>query len=175
MKFFERKPSAGARRAAASLWITLFALALAGSGVAAFPNHFWQDKNSQEKKYDVATAKRFIGTWKGKESPRDIAYKVLIFKLDGDRLTGTIRSTLIFHEPGTGVGRIAEEQDHPLHTQTLEGATLTTKLTWKRESGGKIQDLETIFRVTLVSDDEIKVECTGEPSPYDHLVLKREK
>jgi hypothetical protein len=31
------------------------------------------------------------------------------------------------------------------------------------------------FRVTLVSNDELKVDCAGEPSPYDGLALKREE
>ncbi|MGH9840158.1 MAG: hypothetical protein ACREEM_15360 [Blastocatellia bacterium] len=170
MKLFEKKPSAVARRATALFVVMLFTLALSGAGVAGFPINLRQNKT-----YDVATAKRFVGVWKVKERPSDIAYKVLTFKMEGDRLAGTIRSTLVYYEPGTGVGRIAEEQDHSLQALTVEGATLTAKLTWKRGSGGEVQDLETRFRVALVSEDEIKVECTGEPNPYDGLVLKREK
>ena len=175
MKLFEKKASVGARRATSLFWATLFALALSGGGTAAFPINFEQDKNSQDKNYDVAAAKPFVGVWKVKEHPRDIAYRVVTIKMEGSRLTAAIRFTLVYYEPGTGIGRIAEERDHPLHTITIEGATLTAKMTGKKESGGEIQNLETLFRVTLVSNDEIKVECAGEPSPYDGLILKREK
>ena len=169
MKLFEKSASVGAQSARSLLWVTLFALALSG-GTAAFPVNIKQDKN-----YDVASAKRFVGVWKVKEHPRDIAYRVVTINMEGGSLTAAIRSTLLYYEPGTGVGRIAEERDHPLHTLSIEGATLTGRMTWKKESGGEIQNLETLFRVTLVSGDEIKVECAGEPSPYDGLVLKREK
>jgi hypothetical protein len=169
MKLFEKEASVGAQSARSLLWVTLLALVLSG-GTAAFPVNIKQDKN-----YDVASAKRFAGVWKVKEHPRDIAYRVVTIKMEGARLTAAIRSTLLYYEHGTGVGRIAEERDHSLHTLSIEGATLTGKMTWKKESGGEVQNLETLFRATLVSNDEIKVECTGEPSPYDGLVLKREK
>jgi hypothetical protein len=90
-------------------------------------------------------------------------------------VTATVRSPLIYYESGTGVGRIAEEQDHPLSDLTIEGAKLTARLTWTKQSGGETQNLETLYRMTLVNNDEIKIECVGEPSPYDRLTLKREK
>jgi hypothetical protein len=175
MKHFEKKIPAGARRTSSLFWVTLLALVLSGGGAAAFPINFAQDKNSQEKNYDAAAAKRFAGVWKVKEHPRDIAYRVVTIRLEDEKLTAAVRSSLIYYEPGTGIGRIAEERDHPLHTLAIVGPTLTSRMTWKKESGGEIQNLETLFRMTIVSDDEIKVECAGEPSPYDGLVLKREK
>jgi hypothetical protein len=52
---------------------------------------------------------------------------------------------------------------------------LTARFSWWKQSGGEAQNLETLYRMTLVNNDEIKIECAGEPTPYDRLTLKRKK
>ena len=169
MKLIEKKLFTVARRATPLLCVTLFALALRLGGAAASLINFEQDKN------DVAAARPFVGVWKVKEHPRDIFYRVITIGMEGDKLTAAVRSTLIYFEPGTNVGRIAEERDHPLSDIKIEGATLTAKLTWTRRTGVEVQNLETLYRMTLVNNDEIKIECAGEPTLYDGLTLKRDK
>jgi|SRR6266498_415187 hypothetical protein len=147
MRLVEKKPSAGTRRAAAWLGITLFALVLSGAGAAAFPITITQDKNS-----DVASAKLFVGTWKGQISPDQIVDQVLVFKMEGDRLTGTHRARRVFVNPG-GVEWLTSDRYIPLPALTVEGKTLT----WKIKNQEK-PELEYLWKATLVSDDEILVE-----------------
>jgi ketosteroid isomerase-like protein len=80
-------PSASKRPARVWLAITLFALTLSGVGATAFPINIMQNQNNE-----IAAAKRFVGTWKGKLKPEDIADKVIISKMEGNRLTGTQRA-----------------------------------------------------------------------------------
>ena len=147
MRLNEKKPSAGTRRAAAWLGITLFALVLPDAGAAAFPFTITQDKNS-----DVATAKLFVGTWKGQINLDQIVDQVLVFKMEGDRLTGTRRARLVFVNPG-GVEWLTSNSYIPLPGLTVEGKTLR----WKIKNREK-PELEYLWKATLVSDDEILVE-----------------
>src|SRR5262249_10564771 len=127
MRLFEKKPSAGTRRATALLGITLFALTLSGAGAAAFPINVTQDKNSQDKNPDVATAKFFVGTWKGKIRPDFIIDYVLIFKMEGAMLTGTQRTPRVHVNP-EGEQRLISDGYSPLPALTVEGKTLSWKI-----------------------------------------------
>ena len=51
----------------------------------------------------LAVLKQLVGTWKGKSSPEMIADNILIFKIDGERLTGMERVFAIRDE-GDGSG-----------------------------------------------------------------------
>ncbi|MBO0862423.1 MAG: hypothetical protein J2P21_28780 [Chloracidobacterium sp.] len=175
MKLIEKKLFAIAHRATLSVMVALFALALSSSQAAAFPINCGGNKNSQNRNYDAAAARPFVGVWRVKEHPRDIFYRVITIKMEGERLTAAVRFSLIYYEPGTNVGRIAEERDHPLSDLKIEGSTLTARLIGTKQAEGDTQNLETLYRMTLINSDEIKVECAGEPSPYDNLTLKREK
>ncbi len=155
MRLLEKRPSIGARRAAAWLGITLFALALSGAGAAAFPINITQDKNSQVKNYDVATAKLFVGTWKGKIRPENIIDHVMIFKIEGDRLTGTQRTPRVHVSP-EGEQRLLSDGYSPVPALTVEGKTLS----WKIKNQEK-PELKYLWKATLVSDDEILVEGVG--------------
>src|SRR5262249_15976992 len=148
-------PSAGTRRATALLGITLFALTLSGAGAAAFPINVTQDKNSQDKNPDVATAKFFVGTWKGKIRPDFIIDYVLIFKMEGAMLTGTQRTARVQVNP-EGEQRLISDGYSPLPALTVEGKTLS----WKIKNQEK-PELVYLWKVTLVSDDEILVEGVG--------------
>ena len=147
MRLVEKKTSAGTRRAAAWLVITLFALVLSSAGAAAFPITITQDKNS-----DVATAKLFVGTWKGQISPDQIDDEVLVFKMEGDNLTGTQRARRVFMNSG-GVRWLTSDRYIPFTDLTIEGKTLTGKIKNQEKP-----DLEYLWKATLVSDDEILVE-----------------
>ena len=147
MRLVEKKPSAGTRRAAVWLGITLFALVLPGAGAAAFPFTITQDKNS-----DDANAKLFVGTWKGQISQHQFADQVLVFKMEGDRLTGTYRARRVFVNPG-GVQWATSDKYIPIPALTVEGKTLTWKIKNKEKP-----DMEYLWKATLVSDDEILVE-----------------
>jgi hypothetical protein len=147
MRLFEEKSSAGTRRAAAWLGITLFALVSSGAGAAAFPITISQDRNS-----DDATAKLFVGKWKGQISQDQFADKVLVFKMEGDRLTGTYRARRVFLNPG-GVRWATSDKYIPITALTVEGKTLTWKIKDKEKP-----EIEYSWKATLVSDDEILVE-----------------
>jgi beta-lactamase regulating signal transducer with metallopeptidase domain/ketosteroid isomerase-like protein len=90
MKLVEKMPSASKRSARVWLAIALFALTLSGAGAAAFPVNIMQNQNNQ-----IAAAKLFVSTWKGKLNHEDVADKVMSFKMKGNRLTGTQRASLI--------------------------------------------------------------------------------
>jgi len=147
MRLVEQKPSAGTRRAAAWLGITLFALVLPGAGAAAFPFTITQDKNS-----DDANAKLFVGTWKGQISQHQFADQVLVFKMEGDRLTGTYRERRVFVNPG-GVQWATTDKYVPFPDLMVEGKTLTSKIKNKEKP-----EMEYLWKATLVSDDEMLVE-----------------
>ena len=156
MRLVEKKPSAGTRRAAAWLGITLFALVLSGAGAAAFPITITQDKNS-----DDATAKLFVGTWISQDQFAD---QLLVFKLEGDRLTGTYRARRVFLNPG-GVRWLTSDRYIPIPALTIEGKTLT----WKIKNQEK-PELEYSWKATLVSDDEISVEVVRELHRPDQTI-----
>jgi hypothetical protein len=152
MKLFREIPSAVKQPARVWLVITLFALALSGIGAAAFPITIMQNQNNE-----IAAAKRFVGTWKGKSKPESIAEHVLIFKLEGDRITGTQREFSIRQENG-GSPQLVSDQYVALPELTVKGTTLT----WKNKMK-VLQDqfLDTLHRVTLTGDDEMLVESVG--------------
>jgi beta-lactamase regulating signal transducer with metallopeptidase domain len=152
MKLVEKMPSASKRSARVWLAIALFALILSGAGAAAFPIHFMQNQNSE-----IAAANRFVGTWKGKLNPKDIADHVFIFKMEGDSLTGTQRAFII-HNDKEGNQKLTFDKYVPLPDLKVNGTTLT----WKRKMGlPSDQEVDTLHRVTLISDDEILVEGVG--------------
>jgi len=155
MRLIEKKPSAGTRQAAAWLGIMLFALALSGAGAAAFPINVTQDKNSQDKNSDAATANLFVGTWKGKIYPDFSIDHVLIFKMEGARLTGTQRTPRVHVNP-EGEQRLLSDGYSPLPALTVEGKTLS----WKIKNQEK-PELKYLWKATLISDDEILVEGVG--------------
>jgi len=150
MRLIEKKPSAGTRRATAWLGITLFAMTLSGAGAAAFPINVTQDKNP-----DVAAAKFFVGTWKGKIRPDSIIDHVMIFKIEGDKLTGTQRTPRLHINP-EGEQRLLSDGYGPLPALTVKDKTLS----WKIKNAEK-PELEYLWKATLVSDDEILVEGVG--------------
>ena len=152
MRLLEKKRFAGTRQAVAWLGITLFALALLGAGVAAFPISITQDKNSQDNKTDVATANLFVGTWKGKIRPDFIVDHVMIFKMEGDRLTGTQRAPRVHVSP-EGEQQLLSDGYVPLPALTVKGKTLSWKIKNEEKS-----ELAYNWKATLVSDDEILVE-----------------
>jgi hypothetical protein len=163
MRLVEKKSSAGTRRAAAWLGITLFALVFSCAGAAAFPITITQDKNS-----DVATAKLFVGTWKGQIRPDQIDDQILVFKMEGDSLTGTSRERRVFMNPG-GVRWATSDRYVPLTDLKIEGKTLTGKIKNQEKP-----DLEYLWKATLVGDDEIQVEVVKELSrPDQKLELAR--
>jgi hypothetical protein len=128
-----------------------------------------------EQANNVEAAKRFAGTWKGKPSSNAIADAVFIFKMEGGRLKGTVRSTRFRRVDGADPEIIRE--DVLLPELNVEGTTLTWKDKWIQP------DHEVLRRVTLISDDEILFEAVGthrsdiQPallSPVSYK-LKREK
>jgi beta-lactamase regulating signal transducer with metallopeptidase domain len=152
MKLVEKMPSASKRSARVWLAITLFALALSGVGAAAFPINILQNQSNE-----ISAANRFVGTWKGKSDPKMIADHVMIFKMEGGSLTGTQRAFLIRRDKDGGQ-KLESDQYVPLPDLTVKGTTLT----WKRKM--KLppdQEVDTLHRVTLISDDEILVEGVG--------------
>lgn len=149
MKFLAKKTRTARHFTSAWLSITLLALSLIGAGVTANSN---QDKPSQDN--NVEAAKRFVGTWKGKSRPDMIIDNVLIFKMDGDRLKGTIREFAI-HKSGDSEPRIVRDEYVALPDLKVEGKTLSWKASWNQP------DHETLRRVTLLSDDEILYEFVG--------------
>jgi beta-lactamase regulating signal transducer with metallopeptidase domain len=156
MKLFEKMPSAGKRPARVWLAIALFALALSGAGVAAFPINIVQNQNN-----DLASAKRFVGTWKSNLKRSDIADQVLIFKIEGGRLTGTQRELLITKEKD-GSQKIESDRYVPLPELSVNGTevTWTSKLKVSQDQEPDIE-LDILNRVSLVGDDKILFEKTG--------------
>jgi len=103
---------------------------------------------------NVEVAKRFAGTWKGKPRPDAIIDAVIIFKMEGAQLKGTIRSTSVRREEG-GEPEIVRDEYVPLPELNVEGTTLTWKDKWIQPGH------EVLRRVTLISDDEILFETVG--------------
>jgi hypothetical protein len=103
---------------------------------------------------NVEIAKRFAGTWKGKPRHDAITDAVIIFKMEGAQLKGTIRSTSIRREEG-GEPEIVRDEYVPLPELNVEGTTLTWKDKWVQPGH------EVLRRVTLISDDEILFETVG--------------
>jgi hypothetical protein len=138
------------------------------------PGQFAQDKNTQD--YDAEAAKRFVGVWKGKHSPDAILEAVFIFKMEGDRLKGTRREWDIRRQAG-GEFQIARDEYLPMPELSVEGKILSWRTKWN------LPGIETMSRITLLSDDEILFESIGtkrlnnQPTiivPFSHK-LKREK
>jgi beta-lactamase regulating signal transducer with metallopeptidase domain len=156
MKLFEKMPSAGKRPARVWLAIALFALTLSGVGAAAFPINIVQNQNN-----DLASAKRFVGTWKSKLILQDSAGMVFIFKLEGDRLTGAQR-VFIAREEKDGSQKLASNQYLALPELSVNGNAITwmTKMKVPQEQGPDIE-VDILNRVSLVGDDAILFEKTG--------------
>jgi beta-lactamase regulating signal transducer with metallopeptidase domain len=156
MKLVEKMPSASKRPARVWLAITLCALTLSGVGAAAFPINIVQNQNNVP-----APAKRFVGTWKGKIKPGDIADQVLIFKIEGDRLTGTQREFLIRTEKD-GSQKLESDKYVALPELSVDGAAITWKSKMKvSQDQGPGIELDILNRVSLVGDDEILVYKSG--------------
>jgi beta-lactamase regulating signal transducer with metallopeptidase domain len=156
MKLFEKMPSASKRPARVWLAITLFALTLSGVGVAAFPVNIRQNQN-----IELTSAKRFVGTWKSNLKRGDIADQVLIFKIEGGRLTGTQREVL-FRKEKDGNQKIESDRYVDLPELSVNGDAITwmSKMKVSRDQGPDIE-LDILNRVSLVGDDEILFEKSG--------------
>jgi hypothetical protein len=175
ISFLGKNPHA-VNRVATGLLMILFALVhpnLTSGALSIFPQ---QANNPQESNYRLTVLKQFVGTWKGKSNPDMIADHILIFKMDGERLTGTERVFAIRDE-GDGSGpKIIKDTFVPLPTITIEGKTLT----WKSKRN---PDQEVLRRVTLLGEDEILFETVGSNRFSDQpevliplsFKLKREK
>jgi bla regulator protein blaR1 len=159
MKLIERMPSASKRSARVWLVIALFLLTLSGVGVAAFPINIVQNQNNLP-----ASAKRFVGTWKGKLHEIDKTDQILIFKIEGDRLTGTQREILFSREEN-----IRDLMQKPEYNQYVDLPELSVNgdaITWvsKRKVPSDQEpeaEMEIFCKVSLVGDDEIHIEKTG--------------
>jgi hypothetical protein len=136
--------------------ITLFALTLSGVGVAAFPVNIRQNQN-----IELTSAKRFVGTWKSNLKRGDIADQVLIFKIEGGRLTGTQREVL-FRKEKDGNQKIESDRYVDLPELSVNGDAITwmSKMKVSRDQGPDIE-LDILNRVSLVGDDEILFEKSG--------------
>jgi len=113
---------------------------------------------------NVEVAKRFAGTWKGKPRPDAITDQVIIFKMEGAQLKGTIRSMTIRREEG-GEPEIVRDEYVPLPELNVDGTTLTWKDKWIQPGH------EVLRRVTLISDDEILFETVGTRRSSDQPTL----
>jgi beta-lactamase regulating signal transducer with metallopeptidase domain len=156
MKLFEKMPSAGKRSARVWLAIALFALTLSSVGAAAFPINIVQNQNN-----DLASAKRFVGTWKSKLIVQDSAGMMFIFKLEGDRLTGG-RRVFIARKEKDGSQKLASNQYDPLPELSVNGNEITwiTKMKVPQDQGPEIE-VDILNKVSLVGDDAILFEKTG--------------
>jgi len=115
------------------------------------------DKTAKEnitQDNNVEAAKRFAGTWKGKPRPDAITDAVIILKMEGVQLKGTIRQTSI-SRVGDGEPQIVRDEYVPLPDLSVEGKTLTWKEKWIQPGH------EVLRQVTLISDDEILFESVG--------------
>ena len=76
----------------------------------------------------------------------------MIFKMEGNKLTGTERQ-LSIRDTGDGRGpQIIRDEVAPLPELNVEGKVLTWKTRWIQP------DHESLKRVTLINDDEILFE-----------------
>ncbi len=165
-----------ANRMATGLLVILFALVCPNLSSGALSISPQQANNRSGSSDRLAVLKQFVGTWKGKSDPKMIADNILIFKMDGERLTGTERVFAIRDE-GDGSGpKIIKDTFIPLPTITIEGKTLT----WKAKRN---LEQEVLRRVTLLGEDEILFETVGFERVSDQpemlfplgFKLKREK
>jgi hypothetical protein len=148
------KKSRAANRIATGLLSFLFALVCPNLASEALSTTPQQTNNPPGSSDRLAHLKQFVGTWKGKSNPEMIADNILIFKIDGERLTGTERVFAIRDE-GDGSGpKIVNDNFVPLPTITVDGKALTWKAKRNREE-------EILRRVTLLSEDEILFETVG--------------
>jgi bla regulator protein blaR1 len=162
MKLFEKMPSASKRPARGWLATTLFLLTLFGVGATAFPINIVQNQNNVP-----ASAKRFVGTWKGKLHPGDKTDQILIFKIEGDRLTGTQREVLFSKEED-----ISQKPESNQYVVLPELSVNGDAITWisKRKVPQNQEpeaEMDIVSRVSLVGDDEIYVEKTGKSEWVD--------
>lgn len=148
MKLFEKMPSASKRPARVWLAITLFALTLSGVGATAFPINIVQNQNNEP-----ASGKRFVGTWKSNLNRSDLADQVLIFKIEGGRLTGTQREIPVRNEKGG-------ESDLPELTVNGPVITWMSKMKVSQDQEPDIE-LDILNKVSLVGDDKILFEKSG--------------
>src|SRR5262245_15808533 len=105
-----------------------------------------QEKNAPDK--NVEAAKRFVGTWKGKppNMPTDLPPNtdvdaVLIFKMEGDRLKGTMRA-LGIRRRNDEAPQVVRDEYVPLPDLNVEGNTLRWKDRWRQA------ELEKLTQVT---------------------------
>jgi beta-lactamase regulating signal transducer with metallopeptidase domain len=175
MKLFEKMPSVSKRPARVWLAITLFVLTLTGVGATAFPINIEQNQNN-----DPAAAKRFVGTWRSNLNRDDIADQVLIFKIEGGRLTGT--------QGEIPVRNGSQKLVSDLPELSVNGTTITwmSKMKIPQNQEPEIE-LDVLNKVSLVGDDKILFEKSGKKETVDnngrrlgsavniHFDLKREK
>ena len=164
MKLVEKKTFANAERATVLVGVTLCALALLGTGAAAFPIDIPQDENES-----IPTVTRFVGGWKrtASDPPTDNAY---VFMLEGNQLRGTVRTAMRLKPvPGSGAEpRLIRDIHSPLSNLTVEGEILTWK--FPLANGQAVHS-----RARLVSEDELLVEnCGKQPCSPDRPVESKE-
>ncbi len=88
---------------------------------------------------------------------------VFIFKLEGNNLTGTRRAFLTRTDKD-GNQKLESDKYIPLPELSVNGTTIT----WKQKMTVlQVQSIDTLSRVTLISDDEILVEYIGQQIKKD--------
>src|SRR5262245_9873638 len=154
------------RSLASSLALFCFAAiaAIVAQSSRASPSVRSVEPDKEAQASNVEVAKRFAGTWKGKPRPDAITDQVIIFKMEGAQLKGTIRSMNIRREEG-GEPEIVRDEYVPLPELNVEGTTLTWKDKWIQPGH------EVLRRVTLISDDEILFETVGTRRSSDQPTL----
>ena len=157
LKLVEKMPSASKRSARVWLAATLFALVLFGAGATAVPINIVQNRNNVP-----ASAKRFVGTWKGKLHAIDRTEQVLIFKIEDGRLTGTQRE-ILFSREELVLQKLESLQDVDLPELSINGEVITwitrVKVPMDQEPPA---EMEILNKVYFIGDDEIQVEKIGE-------------
>jgi len=144
MKLLANQPSANSRRATALLSLALVVLALAGAGAAALPLNL---RAEQPASNQTNIAVRFVGHWQGvvENNPNERNHE-LIFKLEGDKLVGSMR--------------IADGEFKPLPSLKVSARDVS----WK-EKDPRRPKLVLVTQVRLISEDEILFEAIN---PFDY-------
>jgi len=144
MKLLANQPSTNSRRATALLSIALFALALVGAGAAALPLNLRAEQAASNQANNAA---RFVGRWQGvvENNPNERNHE-LIFKLEGDKLVGSMR--------------IADGEFKPLPPLRVSAR----EVSWK-EKDPRRPKLVLVSQVRLLSENEILFEAIN---PLDY-------
>ena len=106
------------------------------------------------------TANLFVGTWRGKRNPDDIADYAIRLSMDGGKLAGEAldvgkRQDIDKKNQKLAAGRKTRESFVKLQSVSANGTTLSFRI---KDGTGRAQDAT----MKLVSDNEALVEFTGE-------------